>query len=72
MRRIQLAALTLFERRGFERITIEDIARAARVGPATVYRHFITKERIVRRGIHLPRTYGDTILFKELLGLTLS
>jgi AcrR family transcriptional regulator len=47
MRRIQLAALTLFERHGFERVTIEDIARAARVGPATVYRNFITKERIV-------------------------
>ena len=47
MRRIQLAALTLFERCGFERVTIEDIARAAQVGPATVYRNFTTKERIV-------------------------
>lgn len=47
MRRIQLTALTLFERRGFDGVTIEDIARAARVGPATVYRNFATKERIV-------------------------
>ena len=47
MRRIQLTALTLFERRGFDGVTIEDIARTARVGPATVYRNFATKERIV-------------------------
>lgn len=47
MRRIQLAALGLFERRGFDGVTIEDIARAARVGPATVYRNFATKERII-------------------------
>lgn len=47
MRRIQLTALALFERRGFDRVTIEDIARAARVGPATIYRNFTTKERIV-------------------------
>lgn len=47
MRRIQLTALSLFERHGFDGVTIEDIARAAHVGPATVYRNFATKERIV-------------------------
>lgn len=47
MRRIQLAALGLFERRGFAGVTVEEIASAARVGPATVYRNFATKERII-------------------------
>jgi AcrR family transcriptional regulator len=47
MRRVQAAALDLFERHGFERVTIEQIAGAAEVGPATVYRHFGTKERVV-------------------------
>ena len=55
MRRIQLVALSLFERHGFERVTIEDIARAAKVGPATVYRNFTTKERIVLWDEYDPR-----------------
>jgi AcrR family transcriptional regulator len=47
MRRVQEAALDLFERLGFDAVRVEDIAAAAEVGPATVYRHFGTKERIV-------------------------
>jgi AcrR family transcriptional regulator len=47
MRRVQAAALDLFEERGFDRVTVEDIARKAGVGPASVYRYFATKERIV-------------------------
>lgn len=47
MRRVQEAALTLFERRGFDGVSIEEIAQAAEVGPATVYRNFGTKERLV-------------------------
>ncbi|MFO0548641.1 MAG: helix-turn-helix domain-containing protein [Polyangiaceae bacterium] len=47
MRRVQAAALTLFEEHGFEAVTVEAIARAAGVGPATVYRNFETKERII-------------------------
>jgi AcrR family transcriptional regulator len=47
MRRVQAAALGLFERRGYDAVTVEDIARAAKVGPATVYRHFGTKEQVV-------------------------
>lgn len=47
MRRLQEVALDLFEDRGFGSVTIEEIAAAADLGPATVYRNFGTKERIV-------------------------
>lgn len=47
MRRVQATALDLFEARGFDAVRVEDVAAAAGVGPASVYRYFATKERIV-------------------------
>ena len=47
MARIQAAALDLFEAQGFEQVSIEVVARAAEVGPATIYRNFGSKERLV-------------------------
>ena len=47
MLRVQVAALDLFEAHGFEAVSVEAIAAAAEVGPATVYRHFGGKEAIV-------------------------
>lgn len=47
MRRVQAAALDLFEAQGFEAVTIEAIAQAAGVSAPTVYRGFGSKERIV-------------------------
>lgn len=47
MRRIQSVALDLFERDGFDAVTIETIAEASEVSPSSVYRYFGTKERIV-------------------------
>lgn len=47
MLRVQDAALALFENRGYDSVSIEEIAEEAAVGVATVYRHFGTKERIV-------------------------
>lgn len=47
MRRTQDAALDLFEERGYGAVTVDEIAAAAGVGPATVYRAFGTKERVI-------------------------
>lgn len=47
IRRIQETALDLFDERGFENVTIEEIAEAAEVSPSSVYRYLGTKEGIV-------------------------
>jgi AcrR family transcriptional regulator len=47
MRRVQAAALELFGSRGFDAVSIDEIAAASDVGPATIYRNFGTKERLV-------------------------
>lgn len=47
MLRVQDVALSLFKKRGYDSVSIEEIAEEAAVGVATVYRHFGTKERIV-------------------------
>jgi AcrR family transcriptional regulator len=47
MRRIQEAALDLFDERGFDDVTIEQIAESAEVSPSSVYRYFGTKEQLV-------------------------
>jgi len=47
MKQIQGVAVDLFSKQGFANTTVEEIAREAGVGPATVYRHFDTKERII-------------------------
>jgi AcrR family transcriptional regulator len=47
MRRVQTVALALFKARGLAQVTVEDVAHAAHVGAASVYRNFGTKEGIV-------------------------
>lgn len=47
MRRVQAAALDLVEARGYDAVTIEEIAAAADSSPASVYRNFGSKERIL-------------------------
>lgn len=47
MRHIQGVALELMEARGFDGVTLQDVAVAAGVSPSTVYRYFGTKERVV-------------------------
>jgi AcrR family transcriptional regulator len=47
MRAIQERALDLFDERGFDAVTIEEIAAAAEVSPSSVYRYFGTKEGLI-------------------------
>ena len=42
------AALQLFERHGFRRVSIADIASHARVSQVTIYNHFGSKESLIR------------------------
>ncbi|MDO4899476.1 TetR/AcrR family transcriptional regulator [Actinomyces sp.] len=56
MRHIQDEALRLFEARGFDAVSIEQVAEAALVSPSTVYRYFGTKE-----GLILHDEYDDRI-----------
>jgi AcrR family transcriptional regulator len=47
MYRIQTEALDLFEQRGFDDVTVEEIAEASDVSPSSIYRYFGTKEELV-------------------------
>lgn len=47
MRTIQERALDLFDERGFDAVTIEEVATAAGVSPSSVYRYFGTKEGLL-------------------------
>ncbi len=47
MRRVQDVAIELFERHGFGAVTVEEVAREAEVGVASVFRNFGTKEALV-------------------------
>lgn len=47
MRRVQDVALDLFEKKGFAAVTVLEVARAAKVGAASVFRNFVTKEQLV-------------------------
>jgi AcrR family transcriptional regulator len=44
---IQKEALRLFSEQGYEQTTVEQIAEAATISPATVYRYFKSKEDLV-------------------------
>jgi AcrR family transcriptional regulator len=54
-RAIQTAALHLFETRGYEHTTVEQIAEAAETSTTTFYRYFPTKEDVVLDNDASPR-----------------
>lgn len=47
MRRVQDVAIELFERHGFDAVTVDQVAREAEVGVASVFRNFGSKEALV-------------------------
>lgn len=47
MRHVQDTALALFTERGFDAVTIEEVAEEAEVSASTVYRYFGTKEGLI-------------------------
>lgn len=59
---IHAAALALFADRGADAVTVRDIAKAARVSPALVLRHFGSKDGL-RREIerHVLRVFDDMV-----------
>lgn len=61
MRHIQGVALDLFAAKGFDQVTVEDIATAAEVSPSSIYRYFHTKE-----GLVLHDEYDDTAIESAL------
>lgn len=47
MRAIAAIAIHMFCRRGYDEVTVENVAEEAGVSPATIYRRFGTKENLV-------------------------
>lgn len=50
-RRIAAVALRLFAERGFDAVTINEIAETAEVAKVTLFKYFPTKESLVLRGV---------------------
>jgi AcrR family transcriptional regulator len=60
----QRVALDLFEERGFENVTVAEVAEEAGMAASTLYRHFQTKEALVLWDEHDPGL--DKALGREL------
>ena len=73
-------ARRLFSERGFEHVSVADVARAAEVSPATVFNYFASKEDLVYAGLEVfeaqllaavrERPAGETVLdaFARFIG----
>lgn len=43
------AAVTLFEEKGLDNVTVADIAKTTDIGKGTIYKHFVSKDAIMAR-----------------------
>lgn len=68
---IRRAALGLFMDRGFDAVSVEEVAEAADVAPSTVYRHFPTKEDLVLANLAARQGTFVELLRAQPSGLTL-
>jgi AcrR family transcriptional regulator len=59
-RRLQEEAIRLFSERGFDNVTVAEVARAAGVSHMTFFRHFPTKESVVLDDPYDP-IIGETV-----------
>jgi len=69
MRHIQHTAFALFEEKGFDNVTVEQVAEAADVSQSSIYRYFGTKEGLVFRDEYDDAVFG-TILAELESGAT--
>lgn len=65
--RMAKMALMLFERHGYEAVTMEQIAVAADVARGTLYNHFPLKEAVLAYGIHAELQSGLGPLLQQAL-----
>ena len=70
MRHIQHTAFALFEEKGFDNVTVEQVAEAADVSQSSIYRYFGTKEGLVFRDEYDDTVFG-TILAELESGVTI-
>ncbi|MFK5955142.1 MAG: TetR family transcriptional regulator [Planctomycetota bacterium] len=73
-RRLQVVALSLFEEKGFDDVTMQDVATEGGVSESTLYRYFGTKESLVvwdeydldlEIGRRLCRNQGPAAAFRD-------
>jgi AcrR family transcriptional regulator len=63
--KIRKAAIDLFEKHGFKKVSINDIADKAGISPVTIYNHFGNKDELIRDTI---KTIS-TILLEKIRGI---
>jgi AcrR family transcriptional regulator len=64
---VEHVAVGLFQERGYESVTVDDIAAAAGVSKRTLFRHFASKDEIV---LGRARDFGSAIADLDLAGMS--
>lgn len=66
MENLARAAAALFERHGYETVTMEQIATEADVAKGTLYNHFPVKEAVLAHWLHLELAANLAMLHRQL------